>query len=126
MKARTITEAWKMANEIFPTDYDRDSRASEKAGYAIYRSPINYYDYICDLGDRLEINLANGKTINIWIEKDFTEDEKAEIRSYIDKFLYKMEDNFGYAHSEEMKRYGLDDIMKKLNSIYDELNGNRT
>lgn len=125
MKVNNIKEAWKVADEIFPTDYNKDEQASERAGYSIYRSPINYYDYICELGDRLEVNLANGKTINIWIEKDFTDDEKKELCGYIDTFLYKLEDNFGYLHSEEMSRYGLDRIMKELNEVYDQLNGER-
>lgn len=64
-------EAWEMVNNIFPNDYTEDVESRERAGYPIYRSNIEYYDYICDLGDRLEINLKNGnKTINIWIVKN--------------------------------------------------------
>ncbi len=66
----TIAAAWKIADEIFPTDYNEDVRSSERSGYKVYRSPLNYYDYICDLGDRLEVNLANGETINIWIKAE--------------------------------------------------------
>lgn len=75
MKARNINEAWTMAREIFPTAYHKDEQSSERAGYAIYRSDIfnHYYCYICDLGNRLEINLDDGRTINIWIDPE--EDE---------------------------------------------------
>ena len=68
IEVKTVQEAWDMANKIFPTDYNKDEESSERAGYPIYRSSVEYYDYICDLNDRLEINLKNGnKTINIWI-----------------------------------------------------------
>jgi len=70
MKVNSIQEAWNTVNEIFPTDYEKDEESSRNAGYPIYRSNIEHYDYICDLNNRLEINLKNGnKTINIWIEK---------------------------------------------------------
>lgn len=60
--------AWEEVNKIFPADYAEDTSSSERAGYPVYRSSIEYYDYICDLGDRLEVNLKNGgKTINVWI-----------------------------------------------------------
>lgn len=73
MKAKNIQEAWNIANEIFPTDYQKDEEGSLRAGYPMYRSTSEdrHYDYICDLNDRLELNLADGnRTINIWIEKD--------------------------------------------------------
>lgn len=76
MTVQNINKAWQMVNEIFPTDYEKDEAASNTAGYNIYRSRLNHYDYICELGDRLEVNLANGKTVNIWIES--SEDEASE------------------------------------------------
>ena len=64
-------EAWKKANEIFPTDYEKDEAASARAGYPIYRSTATdagVTDWISDLGARLELNLKNGaKSLNIWI-----------------------------------------------------------
>lgn len=81
MKAATAKEAWAMAGEIFPTDYMKDDRASQNAGYPIYRSTLspectaNYQPWYCqiaDLGNRLEVTvtMANWeqKVINIWIE----------------------------------------------------------
>lgn len=35
----------------------------------VFRSSVEYYNYICDLGDRLEVNLESGETINIWIDE---------------------------------------------------------
>ena len=71
MKAHTIHEAWSIANEIFPTDYTKNESASERAGYDVYTSNLDgCAAWVSDLGDRLEINLDNGKTINIWIEAE--------------------------------------------------------
>lgn len=84
-------QAWHEADKLISYDYLKDNEASKKAGYTIYRSRVNHYDYICDLGDRLEVNLANGQTVNIWIEQQNTIEEYAEceastitIRSYKD------------------------------------------
>ena len=69
MKAESIQKAWEMANQIFPTDYEKDEESSLKAGYPIYRSTADgrHNDYICDLNDRLELNLADGnRTIDVY------------------------------------------------------------
>jgi hypothetical protein len=74
-KATSITvatkeQAWATAGEIFPTDYEKDEVASERAGYGIYRHPtLNYHNHICDLGNRLEVLIEKG-IINIWIEPE--------------------------------------------------------
>lgn len=87
--AKNSFEAWEMVDEIFPADYEKDEVSSNTAGYAVYRSRINYYDYICDLGDRLEVNLSNGKTVNIWIKNkvkikaDKAEPAADEMHEYI-------------------------------------------
>ena len=85
MKVKNMNEAWSKANEIFPTDYQQDTKSSERAGYPVYRSTAegHYYDYICDLGDRLEINLSTGKTINIWVEADTDEPTEADIQQMV-------------------------------------------
>jgi hypothetical protein len=71
MTARNIKDAWKMVDEIFPTDYQKDETASERAGYPIYRSTAEGVDaWISDLGRTLEINLDNGKTIRVNIEDE--------------------------------------------------------
>lgn len=90
MKVKNIQQAWNKAEKLIANDYLKDYEASEKEGHSIYRSFTNYYDYICDFGDRLEVNLANGQTINIQIEQPNTIKEYAEceassitIRSYM-------------------------------------------
>lgn len=72
IKVSSVDEAWAIVNDIFPTDYEKDEQSSERAGYPIYRSTAEdrYYDYICDLNNRLEINLHDGnRTVNVWIDK---------------------------------------------------------
>lgn len=72
MKVTSKQEAWNKVNEIFPTDYAKDEHSSNRAGYPVYRSTAegHHCDYICDLGDRLEVNLDSShlETVNIWIE----------------------------------------------------------
>ena len=69
MTVNTISAAWEIADSIFPTDYIKSEKRSLRAGYDIYGSTEAGNDsYICDLGNRLEINLETGKSINIWIE----------------------------------------------------------
>lgn len=64
----SVSAAWAKANKIFSTDYTQDEASSSAAGYPVFRSTVEHYNYICYLGDRLEVNLANGETINIWID----------------------------------------------------------
>lgn len=76
MTVTSKEQAWKEANKIFPTDYEKDEGSSQRAGYDIYRHPtLNYYSRICDLGDRLEVLTGEyGENVtNIWIEEPQTE-----------------------------------------------------
>ena len=92
MNVRNRQEAWNKVNEIFPTDYTENTIKTKNAGYPIYDSNLgDDHGYICDLGNRLEVNLANGKTVNIWIdEKSFTDmplDEQNEITTLFATWL---------------------------------------
>lgn len=87
IKVNSVEEAWLEANRLFPTDYEKDEESSLRAGYPIYRSNTEFYNYICDLGDRLEVNLKEGnKTINIWINNNYEEVRKQ--LSEVTKKLY--------------------------------------
>lgn len=68
IEVNSKAEAWQIIDGIFPTDYAKDEKASAFAGYPVYRSTAedHYYDYICDLNDRFEINLSGGQTVNVW------------------------------------------------------------
>lgn len=95
IKVKNVAEAWEIANSIFPTDYEKDEDSSQRAGYPTYRSTADgcYYDYICDLGDRLEVNLKDGnRTINIWIEQEPEEKEipNAEERGKVLKRIHRL------------------------------------
>ncbi len=58
---------WAVADGIFPTDYAYDPIRSERAGYPVYHSTAHGVNaYICDLGTRLELNMPDGSTIDVW------------------------------------------------------------
>ena len=68
----TKEEAWELADLMFPTDYEKDERASQRAGYSIYKHrELNDFCRICDLGDRLEVMTGtHGQHVrNIWIQQ---------------------------------------------------------
>lgn len=66
----SVAEAWQVANTYFPGDYEKDDQSSARAGYPVFRSTGDWYLYVCDLCTRLEVNLSNGDTVNIWIDDD--------------------------------------------------------
>lgn len=76
MKFTTKKEAWEYVNAAFPTDYTENTIKTKNAGYPIYDSNLgDDHGYICDLGNRLEINYADGSTENVWIEAPNTFNE---------------------------------------------------
>jgi hypothetical protein len=78
MKVISKEIAWAEADKIFPTDYEKDAAASERAGYPVYYSTAAGVNaWISDLGDRLEVNLPDGKSVNIWVENQ-AEDAKQD------------------------------------------------
>lgn len=95
MKVKSKNEAWEKANIIFPTDYIKDEIRSQKAGYDIYYNTADGINaWISDLGGRLEINLSNGETVNIWIENEpqFTEYQIEDAIKVIDDAIYEIDD----------------------------------
>ena len=118
MKVKSIKEAWGHASEIFPTDYIKDECASSSAGYDIYRSTVKGMNaWISDLGDRLEINLESGRTVNIWIEQEpqFKEYQIADALSVISTAIYKIDDNITLKFQEAT---GIDKAVSQLYSAY--------
>lgn len=69
-------DAFNVAARFMPGDWEEDRQASARAGYPVYRCYGDglYYNYICDLGNRLEVNLGDGSTVNVWIDDDAEED----------------------------------------------------
>ncbi len=69
MTVTSIKDAWTEAGKILPTDYEYSAERSERAGYPIYYSTAAGMNaWISDLGNRLEVNLPDGKSVNIWIQ----------------------------------------------------------
>ena len=122
MKVTNVKDAWKTADEIFPTDYIKDEAKSVAAGYDIYTSTaLGCNDYICDLGDRLEINYyETGKTVNIWIEEEpqFEEYQIADALKVIDEAIYQIDDNI---LQKLQVATGIDEARKKLYGAYAEI-----
>lgn len=59
--------AWEEVNRIFPYSCSIDHESSQRAGYPIYRADDpEIHAYICNLGDRLELNFPDGTSRNIW------------------------------------------------------------
>ncbi len=66
-------EAWRLVNDLFPTDYEYDSRCSQNAGYPIYYSTASGVNaWISDLNTCLEMNLPDGRSVKVWIKQPFT------------------------------------------------------
>lgn len=70
MTVISIQTAWERAKALFPGDFAKDEARSANVGYPIYHSTMDGVNaWISDLGNRLEVNLPNGSSFNIWIEK---------------------------------------------------------
>lgn len=89
MNARTKAEAWKLVDSIFPTDYDYNSVLSADAGYSIYTPTVeNINAWISDLGNRLEVNMPDGETTNVWIDSEITtEPSTMTVLEFCDQYL---------------------------------------
>lgn len=73
IKVNNVEGAWEIIHAIFPGTYKEDKEASKGAGYPIYRDTAEdgYYNYICDLGNRFEVNIAEGnRTVNICVDDE--------------------------------------------------------
>lgn len=69
MTVTSIRDAWAEVRKIFPTDYEYSTERSERAGHPIYYSKDNGVNaWISDLGNRLEVNLPDRKSVDIWIK----------------------------------------------------------
>ena len=106
MTVTSIRDAWAEVQKIFPTRYEHDASRSERAGYPIYYSTAaSVSAWISDLGNRLEVNLPDGKSVDIWIQapaeaatsdstKDTedsgsaTKEERRETAKRIQRFTY--------------------------------------
>lgn len=121
MTVRNKQQAWEKADVIFPTDYMKDEARSARAGYDVYYSTAAGVNaWISDLGDRLEVNLETGETINIWIEEKpyFSEYELSDALCIIDLAIYDIDDKVSEKLAEAT---GLKEARAKLYGAYAEI-----
>ena len=121
MKVNSREQAWIEADKLFPTDYIKDAEKSEAAGYDIYYSTCEGVNaWISDLEDRLEINLATGETVNIWIEEEpqFKEYQISDALKVIDNAIYEIDDNVNDKLAEVT---GIREARTKLYEAYKEI-----
>ena len=89
--------AFQVANTIIPTDYEYDIERTSKAGYPIYwTTAAGRNCWISDLGDRLEVNLDNGSSVNIWIDDPVTIDLMGVEAEVIADKVYKVKTASGH------------------------------
>lgn len=118
MKVKSKQEAWSKADIIFPTDYMKDEVRSSRAGYDVYYSTAAGVNaWISDLGDRLEVNLETGETVNIWIEAEpqFSEYQLGDALAVISEAIYQIDDNI-LPKLQEVT--GIDEARQKLYGAY--------
>ena len=121
MKVNSREQAWREADNLFPTDYIKDEKKSDAAGYDIYYSTCEGVNaWISDLDNRLEINLATGETVNIWIEEEpqFKEYQIAEALRVIDEAIYEIDDK---VDSKLAEVTGIREARTKLYEAYKEI-----
>lgn len=95
--ASSRAEAWAAADSVFPCDYMHDGSRSSRAGYDVYFSTNpEVYAWISDLGNRLEVNLQDGSTVNVWID----EPQETEADAY-NRFQNAVYDALSGAEEEE-------------------------
>lgn len=101
IKVNSVSEAWRAAARIFPTDYEMNEESSKRAGYSIYETVSTDERFsgfhISDLATRLEVNMG-AETVMIWIEEDafeivvkgLTEEEKESLKEVVDKEIRRI------------------------------------
>lgn len=86
MYVKSKEEAWRVAKNIFPTDFKLDNMATANAGYDIYYSTVEGNDeWISDLGTSLELNMKRG-SLRIFIVEDKPAYMKVTVRSLTNSF----------------------------------------
>ena len=84
--------AWDWIHNNYPgVGWYLDHESSKNAGYNIWRNTEEYYDYICDLGKRLEVNIKEGnQTINLWYDVNKEENEEPDVKGSETATWYKL------------------------------------
>lgn len=123
MKANGRDEAWRIADRLFPTDYQKDDAASERAGYPIYETTSTDEKFtgfhISDLNTRLELNMGN-ETVTIWIEEDDGNPEVTIILKDGHKIVYEKNEKavVKFVNNEHIKFYNVTVLDGKWTTSY--------
>ena len=80
MRVENMAQAFEVVYRTIG-EYGLDKESTKNAGYNIYRSTQDRREYACDLGDRVEINTKDGKSINVWV--DHTPKEVEELKEKV-------------------------------------------
>ena len=127
IKVNSVSEAWRTAERIFPTDYEKNEESSKRAGYPIYETTSTDERFsgfhISDLNTRLEVNMG-AETVTIWIEEDafeiivkgLTEDEKESLKEVIDKEIRRIKYRRHKAETSNL-RYVIKNVQKYIRRI---------
>lgn len=113
MKVTSTLNAWKEAQKHI-TNYEKDHEASKNAGYNIYKGENGY---ICDLETRLEVNLDNGESFNIWIEEESHEPKTTKTEKYINIDITTEETTNGKTTTTQEQTYIFLSASTTLSSI---------
>lgn len=69
IKVSSVSEAWRAAARIFPTDYEKNEENSKRAGYPIYETTSTDERFsgfhISDLNTRLEVNMGTPLMVDV-------------------------------------------------------------
>lgn len=121
MVVSTRAQAWAEADRIIHSDYEFDTARSARAGYDIYFSTLEgNYEWISDLGDRLEVNTNDGESVNIWIKPvpKYPEYAIEDALRVINDAIYEIDDKVNSDLAEET---GIKEARNKLYGAYDEI-----
>lgn len=115
------SEAWELADKLFPTDYIKDEAVSTSVGYPVYKSTAEgNTSWISYLGDRLELNIQEGediKTINIWIsETTVNEQDVEDMVRKLDALDYFISDNVS---DDVQLMFKLDEVRHAIDESFD-------
>ena len=66
------------ANILHVIDLKKDKVKSERAGYDIYTTDSDPTSYVCDLGNRLEVN-EEDRSLNIWYDNPELEQAQSDL-----------------------------------------------
>lgn len=109
MTVKTPQDAWKIADMLMNTDYERDDKASERAGYPIYNATDRSVpEWISDLTDRLEVN-RGGKTTNIWILDNMKNPARGVLEERIEELKVKLNNDADF----------MNELTKRLKEVSD-------